>query len=146
MKTKIISAFPGTGKSYFKQNSELNVLDSDSSKFSWIEKGVRHPDFPQNYINHIKENIGKVDIILVSSHANVRNALMQEGIYFWLMFPEIDLKNEYIKRFKARGNDQNFIDMLDIQWDSFIKGLERQPTCKIIRLKSGEFLSDYIND
>ena len=56
---KLISGFPGIGKTYYKQKSELNVLDSDSSKFSWIEKDVRHPDFPQNYIDHIKKNLNK---------------------------------------------------------------------------------------
>jgi len=31
--TILISAFPGTGKSYFYKNTKLKVLDSDSSKF-----------------------------------------------------------------------------------------------------------------
>ena len=38
MKTIILSAFPGTGKTYLFNNQEklgLSVLDSDSSEFSW---------------------------------------------------------------------------------------------------------------
>ena len=69
MKTRIISAFPGTGKSYFHNNSEYSTLDSDSSEFSWIinDDGdkVRNPNFPSNYISHIKDNIGKADFIFV---------------------------------------------------------------------------------
>ena len=42
------------------------MLDSDSSLFSWIEKGVRHPDFPDNYIKHIKETSGVKDIEVLS--------------------------------------------------------------------------------
>ena len=34
----------------------------------------RNPNFPNNYIEHIKENIGKVDYIFVSSHLVVRQA------------------------------------------------------------------------
>lgn len=64
--TTIISGFPGIGKSYFFRNQEYNnrtVLDSDSSEFSWVkdENGnntkERNPDFPSNYIDHIKENM-----------------------------------------------------------------------------------------
>ncbi len=41
--TKLVSAFPGCGKSYFfKNNKELNTLDSDSSGFD-------KRNFPDNY-------------------------------------------------------------------------------------------------
>ena len=36
MRTRIISAFPGTGKSYYHSNHKDTTLDSDSSLFSWI--------------------------------------------------------------------------------------------------------------
>ena len=36
MRTKIISAFPGTGKSVYHQKHKETTLDSDSSNFSWI--------------------------------------------------------------------------------------------------------------
>ena len=74
--TRIISAFPGTGKTYFHTHKgPLATADSDSSHFSWISKGVRHPEFPANYIEHINDLMGKVDYIFVSSHQDVRNAL-----------------------------------------------------------------------
>ena len=88
MDTKIISAFPACGKTYAyeKLNKKgYTILDSDSSQFSWcyeydpnsdkIEKH-RNPEFPNNYIKHIKENIGKVDYIFVSSHKEVRDAML----------------------------------------------------------------------
>lgn len=48
-KTKVISGFPGVGKSFNHYNTDDNliVLDSDSSLFSWESEGVRHPDFPE---------------------------------------------------------------------------------------------------
>ena len=42
-----------------------------STKLEDIEKH-RNPEFPDNYIQPIKENIGKVDYIFVSSHKEVR--------------------------------------------------------------------------
>jgi len=87
--TLIISAFPGCGKSFAYEalKEKIVILDSDSSDYSWTEKssGVRHPDFPANYIKHIKDNIGASDIIMVSSHAEVRTALKEAGLSYLLV-------------------------------------------------------------
>src|SRR5574343_786468 len=88
--TLIVSAFPGTGKSHLFNNTKLNILDSDSSKFDKSK-------FPENYIKHIKENIEKVDVILVYSHKEVRNALVKNNIKFLLVYPNKSLKSEYVK-------------------------------------------------
>ena len=132
--TFVISAFPGTGKTYFynqyKGKNSLIVLDSDSSNFSWIkdEKGnnttKRNPDFPNNYINHIKENIGKADIIFVSSHDIVRQALYDNGIKYIVVYPENNCKDEYLERYRNRGNTEEFINMMDKNWDRFIDGMK----------------------
>ena len=67
IETLVVSAFPGCGKSHlFRNKGEKKILDSDSSTFDKSQ-------FPQNYIEHIKFNIGEVDIILVSSHKEVRH-------------------------------------------------------------------------
>ena len=67
--TLVVSAFPGCGKSHlFRNKGDKKILDSDSSTFDKSQ-------FPENYINHIKSNIGDVDMILVSSHKEVRDAL-----------------------------------------------------------------------
>lgn len=150
-KTFIISAFPGCGKTFcFKSNNELTILDSDSSNFSWVkdEKGnntkERHPDFPENYINHIKSNIGKVDVIFVSSHKNVREALYNAGLNITLVYPDKDNKEEWIKRFKERGNDEKFISFISDNWDEFIDDIENDYVFNrthLHKLKKGEFIS-----
>jgi hypothetical protein len=142
--TKIVSAFPATGKSHFFKNTNELVLDSDSSKFSWIEPGVRHPNFPQNYIDHIKYNIGKTKYILVSSHKVVRDVLVNNKIFFSLVYPVKNIKDEYLNRCKKRGSDQKFIDMLDNNWDSFLDEMKEQKHCDHLILLSGEFISDII--
>ena len=139
MKTLVISAFPGCGKThFFNNNKDKIILDSDSSLFSWIEKGVRNPDFPENYIKHIKNNIGKVDIILVSSHKVVRDALVENGIEFTLVYPSRDIKKSYIQRYIDRGSDENFIKLLTNKWDEFLDELENQQHCKKIELQKGQ--------
>lgn len=143
--TIIISGFPAIGKSYLTKNTELTVLDSDSSNFSWIREGERHPNFPKNYIQHIKDNIGKADYILVSSHDIVRKALLENDIEYTLIYPSKELKSEYIERYCSRGNDENFISFINLNWDKFIEDIENETFPNLVKLKSGEFLGDAIS-
>jgi hypothetical protein len=136
--TLVISAFPGCGKShFFRENKDKIVLDSDSSKFD-------KSNFPNNYIEHIKNNIGKADIILVSSHKEVRDALIDNDIKFTLVYPDISIKDEYLQRYKDRNSPESFIKLLGDNWELWIDELNNQKGCKKIKLKKGEYLSDVI--
>ena len=139
--TLVISAFPGCGKSYYHRQSQsrgLTVLDSDSSKFD-------KSDFPRNYIEHIKENIGKADVILVSSHKDVRDALVENRIPFTLVYPELSLKDEWLQRYIDRGSPEIFISLLSEHWELWIGELDEQTNCDKVKLKEGEYLSDVID-
>lgn len=124
MRTKIVSAFPGVGKTTYHKNNPETTLDSDSSGFSWVidEHGnkTRNPSFPQNYINHIKENIGKYKYIFVSSHKEVRDALLDNCIFFYLVYPVNSRKEEFIQRYRDRGNDENFIKLVKTNWENWM--------------------------
>ena len=137
----VVSAFPGCGKStFYRENSiysetsngKLKILDSDSSLFSWIydENGnktdVRDPEFPNNYISHIKAHIESEDIIFVSSHKIVREALEREGIPYIMVYPDKSLKEEWIKRFRDRGNDEAFIKFQEDHWDEFLDDMSKE--------------------
>lgn len=142
--TIVISAFPCCGKSYaFKKllQEGYSVWDSDSSDFSWIyskqayvdrisvkdrvEK-VRNPEFPYNYIEHIKSGIGHVDIIFVSSHKVVRDALKKAGIHYIVAYPSKEMLNEWIGRAYTRGSGTDFCDMLINNWDNWIDEIETE--------------------
>lgn len=148
----VISGFPGIGKSYITKNKmgiDLSMADSDSSLYSWIyEDGkkteTRNPEFPKNYIDHILELIKDgVDIIFVSSHKNVREAMTEAGIEYITVYPDKSLKYEYIERFKARGNDNEFIKFINDNWDRFIDDIEESEEYPI-KLNSGTYLSSLV--
>lgn len=143
--TKIISGFPAIGKSFFRKNSTLQVLDNDSSLFSHLYKDVPHPDFPENYMRHTENNVGRVHYILVSTHKDVREALNERKIDYTIVYPSIELKGEYIERMKTRGNTQSFINLIDSKWEEFINDIEKETHPKLIKLESGQFLSDVLN-
>jgi hypothetical protein len=127
-KTKLVLGFPGVGKTmyYMKKKGKVDVLDSDSSTFP-------KDGFPNNYIEHILENIGKQDVIFISTHEVVRKALKSidifsnenvEGIY--LVYPDLSLKDEYMKRYKERGNNKQFIEVLDKMFDNWVEELDNE--------------------
>ena len=148
----LISAFPGCGKSTFynkysvysesqeeqyKDCSNCKILDSDSSQFSWIWKdgqktNERNPEFPANYIEHIKENMLTQDIIFISTHESVRNALKEAGLEYTLIYPDGSLKEEWIRRFKERGSSDGFIQTVEENWDTWIDQMEEETSNKIV--------------
>lgn len=129
-KTIVISAFPACGKTYAVKNlKDLKILDSDSSNFSWIypdglSSKIRNPEFPKNYIEHIKENIGKYDYIFVSSHIDVRHEMEKAGIEFVLVFPRKDLLDEWVGRCYRRENNGFPIEVLIDNWEKWIDSME----------------------
>ncbi|HKX72595.1 MAG TPA: hypothetical protein VJM32_01135 [Candidatus Saccharimonadales bacterium] len=146
MITKIISAFPGTGKSYFASISERKkIVDLDSGDYTlgYMADGkIRNPDFPNNYLLAIKEQIGKADILFVGCQPETIAALRKEGIPFTLAYPARELKGEYINRFKKRANSELFINLLSKNWDLFLDFLESQKDCERIVLGRKQYISD----
>lgn len=132
--TFVISAFPACGKTYCFENHQdkLSMVDSDSSEFSWIKDSSgrntreRNLDFPNNYINHIKSNLGKVDVIFVSSHEVVRKALKENDISTIIVYPDKNLKEEWVRRLRERGNDELFIKFISDNWNNFIDDIENE--------------------
>jgi hypothetical protein len=154
-RTKIICGFPGIGKTYFYNNNKDSCLDSDSSNFSWAyncdEEKIRNDKFPANYIAHIKENIGKYDYILVSSHQEVRKALLKNCIHFYYVYPESGRKDEFIERYRKRGSPENFINLVNEMWfdwfsDILYSNSEDKGGFDYIELIGNENLSDVINN
>ena len=157
MKTVIVSAFPACGKSYlFENQKKFNVtcLDSDSSGFSWVKDtdgnntSERNPNFPDNYIKHIKDNIGKVNIIFVSSHDIVVGALEVSEISYVKVVPSSKCRAEWIGRFWLRGNDDKFICFIRDNWEEFTspqKDLTTDNMVGKVILQQGEFISDQID-
>jgi hypothetical protein len=186
MNTLVISAFPCCGKSYAFEHYQntYEILDSDSSNFSWMERvrteeeleecgktydelgphmlptdayinrirneliKVRNPEFPNNYIQHIKEAIEKdVDIIFVSSHLAVRQALYDANISYITVYPEQRCLDEWVGRMYRRGSDKAFIDFQIKHWDEFTNNIDNEPHGLFVyRLEHNQYLTPFVID
>lgn len=134
--TIIISAFPACGKTWCVNNlkDKFDMSDSDSSNFSWVdnitENGTlvreRNPEFPKNYIDHIKSLIGEKDFIFVSSHDVVRNALKENGLPYFLVYPDNTSDNKclWTQRMTGRGSPNSMISFVMENWDNFIEDMK----------------------
>lgn len=141
--TMLVAAFPGTGKSHYVNYGEGSgymlqgfATDSDSSKFD-------KANFPANYIEHIKQKISEgYARVFISSHKDVRNALVENRLPFVLIYPSKELKEEYLERYKQRGNNEKFIQLVSDNWDNWLDECKLQTGCFHIELKSGQFVSN----
>ncbi|MDD4556013.1 MAG: glycosyltransferase family 8 protein [Alphaproteobacteria bacterium] len=143
----IISGFSAVGKSKFATDCKnLKVLDLDSNEFSRFSNGEKKPNFPENYLKVIKEKLPQFDYVLVSTQPEVIDRLITNGLPFIIVAPKIDLKNEFISRYKKRRSPKAFIEFIDKNWDNFINQIQSYKHIHKIYLKSGEYLSDKINE
>ena len=155
--TLVISAFPACGKSWCfnNLNNKYNMADSDSSNFSWLKNvdkqgnivKIRNPDFPNNYIEYIKSLIGEKDIVFVSSHKEVRDALKENKIPYVLVYPENTSDNKclWTQRMIARGSPNNLINLVVDNWNNFIEemSIEEYPFHYVLGTKENQlFLNE----
>jgi hypothetical protein len=131
----VISGFAGIGKTHLFSNTQLNIRDSDSSNFSKDET------FPANYIAHILEARKKYDVVLVSCHAPVREAMRNAGIDYTLVYPSAAQKDLYIG---PRNGHKPFVDILAKNWYDWIASCRNDPIESHIILNQDQYLSDVI--
>lgn len=148
---RIVAAFPGTGKSVLAATVP-GVVDSDSSGFSWIYRSPdvreRHPDWPSNYVSHICELCqSSLRLVLVSTHREVRDALVEHEIPFTLVYPDGALREEYRARMARRGSPAALIaKVIDELWESALAECRAQHGCDHLVLGVGEYLLDALLD
>ena len=126
-----------------------NIVDSDSSLFSKnANTGEPNNDFPADYIKHIKDNIGKVDIIFVSTHKTVRNALKEAGITYSVIAPYFHCFSEWLRRYDVRENNCFTRQTLIDNWFLWVSQCyeEQYSGVKVVNLDKGQYLSDIIDE
>lgn len=132
---RILSGFPGIGKTHYARIYHGMVTDLDSRKHRW--------GFPERYIKLILEYATIHNgTLLVSTHEKVLDALVDNGIPFKLVFPALSLKEEYLERYRQRGDDPQLLESLDKNWSRYLYQCQNRTGCEKIVLKSGQVLAD----
>lgn len=135
-KTIVIAGFPGIGKSTFANKMSLlfpvmKIRDLDSSEFD-------KKYFPGNYVESIKEILNKndCDILLISSHDNVRDLLLSYNIRHILVYPSMNLKTDYLKRYFDLYSNKKFIKKIMDNWSNYIEQCENETNIPIFEFNN----------
>jgi len=132
---RIISAFPGVGKSKLTEGNYAFVdLDRPDLKNDLLE-----------YKRMIDMALAIPGVtVLLPSWDNLRQMLRNEGMPYVLFYPSRDLKVDYNKRYVNRGSPKALVDTLWWKWDEFQDSCENDPTPHHVEMKQSQaFLSDY---
>ena len=136
--TTVICGFPGLGKS---SAAGKYIADLDSADFMG-------PNRWEDYERAIKEQIGKVNYILVSCHPETRAILKNLGLNYYIAYPSRELKEEYLERYRKRGDSIEFTNLLGNSFNHFINSIEMDDYegCTKIRIeKLGKYMKDVID-
>jgi hypothetical protein len=124
----IICGFAGIGKSTMAREN-AGVVDLESTPFQkdW-----------STYARVARHMRDSGYIVLVSCHKELRTHLYNNGIKYYVVLPNPENKEAFIQRYINRGNSEDFIRMLDENWESFCEELPWE-----IAIRVGE---DYISE
>lgn len=145
----IICAFIASGKTWLTTKpkslglSEYNILDLDSLVIP-KENGQRAGNFKELYLARLKGLLAPNTIVLISTHEEIRSALVEERLDYALVYPRRGLLEEWMKRLKSRGSPESLINLVDNNWENMLGECEKQSHCAHVTLNKGEYLSDKI--
>jgi hypothetical protein len=83
------------------------------------------------------------DVIFVSSHLEIRQALKDAGLRYLLVFPETCCKDEYIARYRERGSPAAFVERLRENWEQWLDSCRNDDALKLV-LNKGGFLTEQV--
>lgn len=134
-KGTVISGFAGIGKTTAALKYD-NVIDLESSKFFFklpdnltIEeyeklKGdslrQKNPNGLSDYVDAIIQAQKKYDYVLVAMFPDLIKELNNRNIDIQIVLPDISDKNHYKRKYNDRGNNQNWIDNMLKNWESYV--------------------------
>lgn len=156
MKTLIVSAFPGCGKTYLS-NMQLSV--GGGSKFIDKDNGhIATAEDAEKYIQEIIALVGKYEIIFISQYPEVIKMLNLMGYKCVVVAPNnlpcisnksrTLIKQQWFGRFLLRGNRSEWIEILKQNYEQWtdIEHLSSMNPEKIILLNENEYLTDILVD
>lgn len=136
MKKYYIWGFPGIGKS--SVNSRFRIIDADCERFKFVlpediagsphlRKSMaytqRDPSYPNNYFDYIRSI--DADMVLLNCHISLLEHLDGEDLL--LVYPSAALKQEYLKRYALRGDNQTYIHCMETAFDEMVTAVQNSP-------------------
>lgn len=153
MKTIIVSAFPGCGKTFLCNifNDEQMCIDKDNGDLTTEQQ------FKQ-YAQEIIDLVGRTKFLLISQYPEVLNILHKKGYKYIIVAPNNSslisntarrlIKQQWFGRFLLRGNQTVWLSKLLQNYDNWtsLEHLTSMSPSKIVLLNQYEYLTSIIED
>lgn len=82
--------------------------------------------------------------IIIPTVRSVMPLLDADDIPYTVVYPDVELKDEYEERYRRRGDSQNFLNVFIDGWEYMLEDLDKYGDKQIV-LKRGQYLSDVIS-
>ena len=169
MEKLLIMAYMGTGKTEL-ENKYDNVIDFDFQDYKYIyDESIRHlpleqrkgstnlrtenPSYPKNFLTDAVQLLNEGKIVVSPFIDHVFRAYDSSDIKFQienlriiLVCPTRDNFDEYVERFKQRGNSDEFIARREKEFSSLVDLFEQANNYERIIMKPGQYLSEALEE
>lgn len=169
MEKLLIMAYMGTGKTEL-ENRYDNVVDFDFQDYKYIyDESIRdlpleqrkgntslrseNPDYPTNFLADAKKLLDEEKIVVSPFIDHVFRAYNCDdfkstikNVRIILVCPPLENFNEYIERFKKRGNGQEFLARREKEFPSLVNLFQSADKYERITIKSGQYLSEALQE
>lgn len=169
MEKLLIMAYMGTGKTELEKRYE-NVVDFDFQDYKYIyDESIRHlpleqrkgstnlrtenPSYPSNFLKDAVKLLNKGKIVVSPFIEHVFRAYDSSDIKseikdlrIILVCPTRDNFDEYVQRFKQRGNSDEFIARREKEFSSLVDLFEQADNYEKIVMKPGQYLSEALEE
>ena len=169
MERLLIMAYMGTGKTEL-ENKYDNVIDFDFQDYKYIyDESIRHlpleqrkgstnlrtenPSYPKNFLTDAVQllNEGKIVVSPFIDHvfraydsSDIKSQI--ENLRIILVCPTRNNFDEYVQRFKQRGNSDEFIARREKEFYSLVDLFEQASNYERIIMKPGQYLSEALEE
>lgn len=169
MEKLLIMAYMGTGKTEL-ENKYDNVIDFDFQDYKYIyDESIRHlpleqrkgstnlrtenPSYPKNFLTDAVQllNEGKIVVSPFIDHvfraydsSDIKSQI--ENLRIILVCPTRNNFDEYVQRFKQRGNSDEFIARREKEFSSLVDLFEQANNYERIIMKPGQYLSEALGE
>lgn len=169
MERLLIMAYMGTGKTEL-ENRYDNVIDFDFQDYKYIyDESIRHlpleqrkgstnlrtenPNYPENFLTDAVQLLNEEKIVVspfidhvFKAYDGSNIASQVENLRTILVCPTKDNFDEYVERFKRRGNSDEFIARREKEFSSLVDLFEQANNYERIIMKPGQYLSEALEE
>lgn len=150
-KFKIIKRLPNEEeiekeRKWWESSLHLMSTEAHLNQFKQQIISADNPDFPDNFVQYIKENIGKVDVIFVDSDIRIRQWLDKAKIKFVTVYPWNNCLSEWVGRMYLQDYPDLIIRNKINGWHHGVLRIKEPLGDYLIKLFHGKYIDEKLID